>query len=98
MDDFNLTKTGYIAASKSSLGFHNDDDLKTKEQFELALEYIIKSAESGYVEALTEMGHVYELGGIRDPKSGKLFKLTKKSLEKAKELYQESADQGCELA
>lgn len=44
------------------------------------------------------MGHIYEVGGIRDPKTGKLHKLTKKSLEKALELYKEAADQGCELA
>jgi hypothetical protein len=38
------------------------------------------------------MGHIYEVGGIRDPKTGKLHKLTKKSLEKALELYKEAAD------
>jgi TPR repeat protein len=44
------------------------------------------------------LGHVYEMGGIKDPKSGRLHKLTKKSIQKARELYQEAADLGCELA
>ena len=64
----------------------------------MALEYIRQSAESGYPEALTELGHVYETGGLADEKSGKFHKLTKQNLEKAKELYVEAADRGCELA
>ena len=64
----------------------------------MALEYIRQSAESGYPEALTELGHVYETGGLADEKSGKFHKLTKISLEKAKELYLEASDRGCELA
>lgn len=53
----------------------------------MALEYIRQSAESGCPEALTELGHIYELGGIKDPKSNRLHKLTKKSIQKAKEHY-----------
>ena len=53
----------------------------------MALEYIRQSAESGCPEALTELGHIYELGGIKDPKFNRLHKLTKKSIQKAKEHY-----------
>jgi hypothetical protein len=41
---------------------------------------------------------LYELGGIRDNKTGKLYKLAKKSIDNAREMYQEAADKSCILA
>ena len=50
------------------------------------------------MEALTELGHMYEEGGINDKVTGKFHKLTKKSIDKAREHYKEASDQGCALA
>ena len=44
------------------------------------------------------MGHIYETGGIRDFRTGKIHKLTNVRIEKARELFKEAADQDCRLA
>jgi len=44
------------------------------------------------LEALAELGQVFETVGIRDPKTNKFHKLTKKNIEKARELYLEAAE------
>lgn len=79
---------------KSTMGGHNAQSQpeipnldQNRKVFEMALEYIRQSAESGCPEAHTELGHIYELGGIKDPKSNRIHKLTKKSIQKAKEHY-----------
>jgi len=71
---------------------------KSHKIFDQALEYIRQSAESECVDALTELGRVYELGGIRSEKTGKIYGGAKKNFDKAKELYQEAADKDCVLA
>ena len=78
---------------------HSAGEVSSRKIFEIAMEYIHKSAESSCTEALTELGHINEMGGIRDPKTGKIQMLIKKkSISKAKELYLEAAEHGCELA
>lgn len=83
-------------AAQSLPELHNND--QNRKIYEMALEYIRQSAESACPEALTELGQIYEIGGIKDAKTGRIRKLTKKSIQKAKEHYQEAADLGCELA
>jgi TPR repeat protein len=61
--------------------------MSSRKMYAMALEYIHQSAESECAEALTELGHIYEIGGIKDSQTGKIHKLTKKSLSKAKEYY-----------
>ena len=55
------------------------------------MEYIRQSAEMENAEALAELGHITETGGIIDEKSGKFIALTRKNIAKAKELYLEAA-------
>ena len=63
-----------------------------------AMELIRQAASHNNYEALAELGHIYEIGGIRDFHSGKLHKLTNVRIEKARELYKEAAEQNCHIA
>lgn len=72
-----------------------EDSVKIKEQLEIAVEYLRNSAESEYPDAQAELGYIFETGGITDERTNKFIPLIKKNIEKARELYQASADQGC---
>ena len=61
--------------------------MKEKKAYEMALEFIRKSAESDCPEALYQLGQIFELGGFKVASSERIIKLTKKSLEKAYEYY-----------
>ena len=72
--------------------------MKEKKAFEDAMEYIRRAAESDCPEALSDLGQIFEIGGIRNPKTDRVIKLIKKNHEKAIEYYKEAADKGCEQA
>jgi len=56
--------------SNSGSYWHNsgpsEENPRDKMVFEQALQYIKESAESGVTQALTDLGNIYELGGIKD--------------------------------
>ena len=54
-------------ASVDSLHSAGTGEVTSRKKYEMAMEYIRRSAESSCPEALTELGHIHEMGGIRDP-------------------------------
>lgn len=77
----------------------SSEDLSRDRQIYMhAHELLRSSASRQNYEALAELGHIYETGGIKDVRTGKLHKLTNVRIETARERYQAAADQNCQLA
>ena len=80
-----ISNSGNLGASLSQSG---------RPAFKVALEYFEKAskAENPAPEALTILGTVYETGGLKCERSGRLHPLIKNvSIENAKKLYQDAA-------
>ena len=76
---------------------HSQSNVLT-EHSRIALKLFKQAAQAGLPEAVTCLGHIYEIGGYECEKTGRFYSLTKRNLEKAIPLYEQAAGHGDELA
>jgi TPR repeat protein len=64
---------------------HDSDNSK------MALHLFKQASDQGLPDAMAQLGHIYEIGGYEDEKSGKFYPLVKSNIEEAITLYKNAS-------
>ena len=72
------------------------ESLAIADNHKIALRLFKQAAAAGLPEAVTQLGHIYEIGGYEDEKTGLFYPLVRKNMETAQNFYIKAATLGDE--